>query len=266
MEIGIAGTPGMPGCVTLSVGGTSQTTIDLDDPSRLVDEYTQHLSFLIDAAAPPRAPLRVLHLGAGGLAVARYVAATRPRSYQQAVESSAEIVRLVRQEAPLDKGVKVKIRLGDARRELTAAPDDCYDLVIADVFDGPSVPAHVTTVEFLTQAARVLRPHGHFAANICDGRDLRFCKGMAAAVAEVFDDSCVMIEPGVRHGRRFGNILLFGGNGPLPVADLARRAAGAHFPYRVLHGAELRDFLAGTRPTTDATATPSPRPPGGLFG
>lgn len=255
-----------PGILSVCVGRTVQSSIDMDDPTHLVDDYTKHLSSLVDEAAPPRQPLRVLHLGAGGLALARYVAATRPGSYQQAVDIDPDLVAKVRAQAPLPKGVKVKIRIGDARDQLRAAPDDCYDIIIVDVFSGAHVPAHLTTVEFLREVARVLRPSGHFAANICDGKNPVFSRGVAAAVAEVFDDRAVLLEPGILNGRRFGNVLLFGSNAKLPIPGIRRRAAGANFPYRVLHGKEYLNYHLGTPATTDATATPSPPPPDGLFG
>lgn len=263
MDIRIHPVAGMPGCVCLAVDNTTQTTLDLADPAHLVDEYTSHIGYLLDAAAPPREPLRVLHLGAGGLALARYVAATRPRSYQQAVEVDPEVVSLVRREAPLGKGVRVKIRIGDARDQLQKAPDACYQVIIADLFSGPTTPAHVTTVEFFTQVSRVLRPGGYFAMNVCDGGRLTFTRGVAAAVQTVFNDAAALVEPGVQRGRRFGNIVLFAAKHKLPVAELARRAAGSDFPSRLLHGPELDRFRGGARPAVDIDASPSPTPPAG---
>src|SRR5690606_29403881 len=194
MDVSVLPDDDNPAITTIVVGGTVQSSLDLADPTHLVDEYTNHLSSLLDEAAPPRQPLRVLHLGAGGLALARYVAATRPGSYQQAVDIDPELVAAVRAHAPLPKGVRVKVRIGDAREQLAAAPDDCYDVIIVDVYSGARVPKHLTTVEFLRDIARVLRPQGHFAANICDGRNPVFSRGMAAAIAEVFAHRAVLLE------------------------------------------------------------------------
>ena len=213
--------------------------------------------------APAREPLRVLHLGAGGLALARYVAATRPRSYQQAVEINSEIIELVRREAPLPKGVKVKIRRGDAREQLSAAPDECYDVIIADLFGGPIVPPHVTTLEFFAEVSRVLRPNGSFAMNVCDGgrspsrvgwrppspmsspTPLRFWnRACSAAVAS--ETSCCT-----------------GPEGCFPSADLSRRAAGANFRAGFSTAAISSGFGGGAQPATDAAALASPMPPTG---
>src|SRR5215469_17548436 len=65
----------------LLAGGVPQSHVDLDDPRHLELEYMRRLGHLIDLAAPAGKPLRVLHLGGGGLTLARYVAATRPGSH-----------------------------------------------------------------------------------------------------------------------------------------------------------------------------------------
>jgi hypothetical protein len=51
----------------------------------------------------------------------------------------------------------------------------------------------------------------------------------------------------------------------LPTAGLIRRAAADPFPARLVEGAALDRFVAGTRPITDADAGPSPAPPPEVF-
>ncbi|SDL59422.1 hypothetical protein SAMN05216298_4416 [Glycomyces sambucus] len=256
--------PDRPNLLHLVYDEVVQATIDLDDPSYLDAEYMQRIAYLVDAAAGPRRPLRVLHLGAGGLAMARYVAATRPGSYQQAVETNEALIELVRAEAPLPRGVKVKIRRTDAREAVESAPEDSYELVITDVYDGARVPAHVTGTEFLRAADQVLRPGGHYAVNLCDGGHMRFLKPALAAMREVWPHVAVMAEPAVLRGRRFGNVVAVASGVELPVAELRRRCAGAAFPCRVLEGTELREYIGGAAPATDATAIQSPPPPRSL--
>jgi spermidine synthase len=256
--------PGRPGLLHLVADGVVQATVDLDDPSYLDAEYMQRISYLVDAMAEPKRPLRVLHLGAGGLAMARYVAATRPGSYQQAVETNEALVALVRAEAPLPRGVKVKIRHVDAREAVESAPEASYELIVTDVYADARVPAHVTGIEFLAAARRVLRPGGPYAVNLCDGGQMRFLKPALAAMGEVWPHVAVMAEPAVLRGRRFGNVVAVAADVELPVAQLRRRCAGAAFPCRVLEGTELREYIGGAPPATDATAIPSPPPPKSL--
>jgi hypothetical protein len=90
-----------PGAWMLLIDGVPQSHVDLDDPGYLEFEYVRRLGHVIDTVAPAAQPLRVLHLGAGALTLARYVAATRPGSHQLAVEIDAALVDLVRLRLPL---------------------------------------------------------------------------------------------------------------------------------------------------------------------
>jgi Spermine/spermidine synthase domain len=250
---------------TLVVNGTPQSHVDLDDPAYLDFEYVRRLGHLTDLAAPAGRPLRVLHLGGGGLTLARYVAATRPRSSQQVAEIDAALVDLVRRRLPLDRTARIRVRTGDAREILTRAPEDAFDLVVSDVYAGGRSPAHLTSVEFFTAAARTLRTGGLFAANLADGAPLSFARAQVATLRAVLPEACLIADPAVLRGRRFGNLVLVAGLGEPPVAGLTRRSAGDPFPGRVLHGDELTRFTAGARPVTDTTAHPSPPPPDGVF-
>lgn len=253
-----------PGSWMLLVDGISQSHVDLDDPRHLDLEYMQRLGHLIDLAAPAGTPLRVLHLGAGGLTLARYVAATRPGSRQLAVEADAEVARLVRQRLPVARAQpkgRIGVRLGDARAVLERLPAGSYDVVVADVFAGDRTPAHLTSVEFTRAAARVLAPTGVYAVNVGDGPPLAHARGRVAAVHAVFPHVCVMAEPAVLHGRRFGNLVVAGARRELPLAGLTRRLAADPFPARLVAGGELGRFTAGAAPITDARAEASPPMP-----
>jgi spermidine synthase len=84
------------GAWVLLVDGVVQSHLD-PDPRHLDLAYMRWLGHLADLAAPPGEPLRVLHLGGGGLTLARYVAATRPGSAQVAAESDARVAALAQQ-------------------------------------------------------------------------------------------------------------------------------------------------------------------------
>jgi spermidine synthase len=256
----------------LLIDGVPQSHVDLDDPRHLDFEYVRWLGHVVDLAAPDGAPLRVLHLGGGGLTLARYVAATRPGSSQVAVESDPEVARLVRERLPLDQPSRSRTRAGrtvvrvaDARTAAEQVPAGSFDVVITDVFAGAQTPAHLTSAEFTAAAARALGPSGVYAANIGDGPPLAHARGRVAAVRYVFRYACLIADPAVLRGRRFGNLIVVGSGRELPVAALTRRAAADPFPGRVVAGEDLDRFVAGTRPIADAHAEPSPPPPPEIF-
>jgi len=258
-----------PGSWMLLVDGISQSHVDLDDPRHLDLEYMQRLGHLVDLAAPAGMPLRVLHLGAGGLTLARYVAVTRPGSRQLAVEADPEVATLVRRRLPVGRAQRgagrIGVRLGDARAVLERLRAGAFDVVVADVFAGDRTPAHLTSVEFTRAAARVLAPTGVYAVNVGDGPPLAHARGRVAAVRAVFGHICVMAEPAVLRGRRFGNLVVAGSGRELPLAGLTRRLAADPFPARLVAGGELGRFTAGAAPIVDARAEPSPPMPPEVF-
>lgn len=258
--------PDVPDAWTLCVNGTPQSHVDLGDPARIEFEYVRRLVHVTDLAAPPGSPLRAMHLGGGALTLPRYIATTRPRSAQQVVEVDAALISLVRARLPLDRAWRLRIRHGDARTVLAKAPEGMFDLVVTDVFAGARTPAHLTSVEFVSSGARALRPGGVYAANIADGGQLAFARAQVATVRAVFSHVCVLAEPTVLRGRRFGNFVLVGSSAELPLDDLTRLVAGDVFPGRVLSGDALVRFAGGAPPVTDTTATQSPMPPKGTWG
>ena len=246
----------------LLVDGVPQSHVDLDDPGYLDFEYVRRLGHVIDTAAPTAQPLRVLHLGAGALTLARYVTATRPGSSQLAVEDDAALVDLVRRRLPL-RGIRV--RIGDARAVLEQLRAGSYDVVIADVFAGGRTPAHLTSVEFMTAVRGVLRSGGVFAANVADGAPLAHARAQVATAQAVFAQVALIADAAVLRGRRFGNLVLVASAEPLPAEALTRLTAADPMPGRVLSGAELTRFTGGSKPVSDADAHPSPVPPADAF-
>ncbi|MEV5675077.1 MULTISPECIES: spermidine synthase [unclassified Streptomyces] len=250
---------------TLLLDGAPQSHVDLDDPTYLSFEYQRRIGHIIDLAAPAQHPLHVLHLGGGAFTLARYVAATRPRSTQQIVEVDAALVQLVRAELPLDPQARIRVRSTDARAGLGKIQDGWADLVIADVFSGARTPAHLTSAEFLAEVRRVLKPGGQYAANLADGPPLAHLRGQIATAAAVFPELALAADPTVWRGRRFGNAVLLASDLPLAVAELTRRVASDPHPGRVEHGRALADFTGGAAVVTDEAAKPSPAPPPSAF-
>ncbi|GHF30136.1 hypothetical protein GCM10010218_09240 [Streptomyces mashuensis] len=250
----------------LTVDGAPQSYVDLDDPAHLEFEYARRLAYVLEEVAEPGRPLDVLHLGGGALTLPRYVAVTRPGSVQRVVEADRGLIALVAEHLPLPAGSGIAVTAGDARAVLEESPDASADVIVADVFGGSRVPAHLTSAEYARTAARVLRPDGHYVANLADGAPFTFLRSQVATFASVFPHLCLIAEAPVLRGRRFGNAVLVAAHEELPVAAVARRAAADAFPARVEHGPRLARFAAGAAPVTDADATGSPEPPAGAFG
>ncbi|MFJ5544707.1 spermidine synthase [Micromonospora chalcea] len=254
-----------PGSWTLLLDGAPQSHVDLNDPSHLEFEYVRRLAAALDLVAPASAPLRVLHLGGGALTLPRYVQATRPGSTQRVSEVDGALVELVRRELPWPSDPRLRVRVADARATLTSSRDGAYDVIVADVFAGARTPAHLTSVEYAAEVARVLAPGGSYLANVADGPPLRHAKAQVATVRTVLPRACLVGDAAVLRGRRYGNLVLVASRVEPPVPELARRAAGDWFPGRVLAGAELDRFTGGATAVHDADAVDSAPPPPGIF-
>lgn len=254
------------GAFELVVDGTPQSHVNLERPTELFFEYVSRMGHVIDQL--PEGPITAIHLGAGALTLPRYVAATRPGSRQQVLELEPDLVDLVRRELPLPRGASIRIRYGDAREGLGRLPSALHgaaDLVIVDVFGGARIPAHVTSVEFYGEVARFLTPTGVLLVNVADGGPLAFARGQAATVGMAVAETAVLAESAVLKGRRYGNFVLVGSQSPLPLEWMPRLLAAGPHPASVVHGRQLRDWIAGAPVVTDGTAVPSPPPARTVF-
>lgn len=250
----------------LTVDGAPQSYVDLDDPAHLEFEYTRRLGHVLDVVAEPGRALDVVHLGGGALTLPRYVAVTRPGSRQDVVEADRGLLELVAEHLPLPEGAAVALHTADARAWLVKAPADSADVLLADVFSGSRVPAHLTSVAYVREVARVLRGSGVYLANLPDAAPFAFLRSQLATLAGAFGELALIAEPGVLRGRRFGNAVLVAGHQQVDVAALTRLTAADAFPARVEHGSALREFIGDARAVRDEDAVPSPEPPDGAFG
>ncbi|GAA2636217.1 fused MFS/spermidine synthase [Streptomyces vastus] len=251
----------------LTVNDAPQSYVDLDAPTQLEFEYARRLGHVLDTLAEPGRPLDVLHLGGGALTMPRYLAATRPGSRQDVVEADRGLIDLINEHVPVPDDAGIRLHAADARAwlESEGAAADSVDVLIADVFGGSRVPAHLTSVAYARAAERVLRGDGVYLANLADTAPFAFLRSQLATFSTVFEELALIAEPGVLRGRRFGNAILVAAHHPVDTATLARRTASDAFPARIEHGSALRDFMGDAQPVRDENAVPSPEPPDGAF-
>ncbi|WP_245530320.1 spermidine synthase [Cellulomonas flavigena] len=254
--------PGRPRAATLLVNGVPSSFVDLDDPGLLDFEYMQQAAAVVQVVAERRSDLSVLHLGAGGCALARAVAHRHPAARQLAVELDGELARLARTWFDLPRAPRLRLRTGEARAELTRLPDATYDVVARDVFAHDRTPEHLTTVEFVREAHRVLRPGGVYVANCADRPPLTLARAELATLATTFARIGVVAEPSQLKGRRYGNLLLVATDDAdlLDDTGLARTLRTLPVPARLLTDADARTLAGPALPRYDAD--PDPAGPG----
>lgn len=194
--------------------------VDTSDPTYLDFAYVRAIAAGIDAVFRPSEPLEVLHIGAGGMTLPRYLAATRPGTTGTVLEIDAGVVDLVRREiGPEPPGVDVLV--ADARVALDDQPADSYDVVVGDAFGSVAVPWHLATRQTVEQVERVLAPTGLYALNVIDQPPLELLRAQVATLEAVFPHVVLVAKPSTRSGDEGGNAVLLASSAPLPATVLA---------------------------------------------
>ena len=244
--------PQREGGRTLMLDGLRHSYVDLEDPAHLEFAYTRRIGDVL--ATRPAGPLRVLHLGLGGGSVPRHLAAVRPGSRSTVLEVDPQVPELDRERMGLVTGPDLEVVVGDARTEIREQPSGAYDVVVGDAFGGLAVPWHLTTREMVAEVARVLKPGGVYALNVIDHPPLAFARAETATLLEAFDDVTLMVLPSAIAGEDGGNLVVVAGDGALPVAELATRAAARGEPGSVVGRTEVERFAGDAQVLTDDDA------------
>jgi spermidine synthase len=197
-------------------------------------EYLQWMAAAVQTCFDATTPLRALHLGAGGCALAWHWDVTRPGSRQVAVEIDAELAGLARSWFALPRAPRLRIQVGDAACVITGRRDASADVVVRDVFANGVTPAALAATPFLAHARRVLAPGGLYLANVASGPGRAVLAAEVASVAEVFPYVAVIAETAMLRGRRFANSVIVARDAPLDCGGLHRAAARAGVAVRVV--------------------------------
>lgn len=220
--------------------------VDERDPTYLSLAYVQVIASVADVASPAGQPLSALHLGAGGLTIPRYLAATRPGSASRVLEIDGGVTALDRARLLPQPLPGVEVDVGDARVGLAQEQPGSRDLVVGDAFGGLAVPWHLTTREVTAEIARVLRPDGIYAVNVIDFPPDGFIRAEVATIAAVFPNVVLVGAPDALAGRAGGNFVAVASAGQLPLAALSRRLAQRATPVKVAGRDATLRFAAGS--------------------
>lgn len=242
--------PANPANFELLLDDAHNSYAAVDDPTHLEYRYTRWIAEAIDAAGDGR--LDVVFVGGGALTLPRWLSATHPGSRATVLEVDEEIVDLVAERLDLPGPRELSTRVGDARITMLDVPSDSADVVVGDAYSGYTVPWHLTTVEWLREVKRVLKPSGFYAMNLIDLGPLDFLKAQEASLLEVFDEVRLTgfeNEGGLPGG---GNMILFGADRALPnlVDSKAAEAEGV----ATFGRPEVAAFAAGAEPLRDEFA------------
>ncbi|MEA9984578.1 MULTISPECIES: spermidine synthase [Subtercola] len=245
------------GGFTLLVDGLPQSHVFVADQTRLLYDYLRRIANVSDLLKPPGQPIRVLHLGAGALSLARYIGGTRPGSEQFVLEREVNLVPFVLASLPLDPGTRVSVRTDDARAGLVWASGVApFDLIVVDVYSGATTPPQVRTVEFFEQVVALLTDEGVVAVNVADDEGMAIARAQTATLLAVTPNVLVLGPTDVVSNGAEGNAVVVASRGER-LLDLRStlRSAGPH-PSGLTGPPDLDHFIAGHIPMTDAATNP----------
>lgn len=243
--------PARPAGRYLVMDSLLHSYVDLSDPRFLLFSYIQAMASTVDVMRPPGRPVRALHLGAGGLTMPRYLAATRPGSSSRVLEIDPGVIALDTSQLALRQVPDLKVDVEDARLGLKDEAAGGRDLVIGDAFGGLAVPWQLTTREVVSAIAGILRPEGIYAVNVIDNPPNRFVHAEAATIAAVFRSVAVIADPAALSGSGGGNFVIVASAAPLPLAALRGSLAGRASQLEVAAGSGYTAFTGGAQILTD---------------
>lgn len=237
----------------LMLDSAPHSYVDLDDPTYLHFDYAKAVASVIDTEYPEGQPLRVYHIGGGGLTLPRYLERVRPGTSSLVSEIDPGVVKIDTEQLKLEFGNGTDVRVEDARLGLGRLADDSRDLVLGDAFGGVSVPWHLTTLETVRDVDRVLTADGIYVINLLDYGPLGFARAEVATLAEVFDHVALATEiDTLTQGEKAGgNLVVIASNAPLDVPSIANRLVERGAEWKVITGAELAAWTGNASVLTD---------------
>lgn len=182
------------GLRTLCFGpdAASQSVVKASDPGHLELPYARLLPACLVFSEKP---VRVLIVGLGGATLPRFLHRHFPEMMIDVVELDPDVVALAKEFCGLCEDARLRVFVGDGR-DFIEASSGGYDVIILDGFDIDSIPAHLSTLEFLQAVRKALASGGVAIANIW-GRGINPLYGsMLRTYEAAFDEVYIFDVPG----------------------------------------------------------------------
>lgn len=236
-ELVVERDPLRPSGRLLRQAGMEASYVDLADPTHLEFDYLRWTRIVLRAARARR----VIHVGGGGCALPRALAAEDPAGRQQVCELDPDVLALAREHLglrPKDFGraQPLRVRRAEGRAFVARQPDSSWDAIVIDAFLAATVPRALITAQALGDVARVA-PLA--VVNVIDNRAARDVRVIAAGLAASYPRVATL-------GGRAGNTIVIGAKRRLDLDRIAAQAAADPSPARVRTPAAVARLVAGT--------------------
>jgi len=157
-------TENQAGLRTLRFGeeGASQSVVNVGDPSHLALPYARLLPASLGFCTKLE---RMLIVGLGGGSLARFFRSHFREMMIDVVELDPAVVDVARDHCGFEEDSQLRVHVDDGR-DFIKSKTAPYDVIILDTFDAESIPAHLTTLEFLNEVKNAVTPAGIVVANV----------------------------------------------------------------------------------------------------
>ena len=196
--------------------GVRQSAVKIGDPDHLALPYAQVALVGLALSEEPR---RFLVVGLGGGTLPMFLRRHYPNAAIDAVDIDPEVVEVAKEFFGFREDKLMNAHVGDGRQFIEKARQP-YDVIFLDAFGGDSVPAHLTTQEFLQAVRRAVTPNGVVVGNVWGLGANPLYDSMVRTYREVFDELLILDV------RSAGNKILLAlpRKQSLGLDELARRA------------------------------------------
>lgn len=164
-------------------------------------------------------PRRILVVGLGGGTLPLFLRKYYPGATIDAVDIDPAVVDVAKRFFGFSEDEFMRAHVGDGRQFIEQFRQP-YDAIFLDAFGGSSVPAHLTTQEFLQAVRRAVKPDGVVVGNVWARYHNPLYDSMVRTYQEVFEELFVLTVQDA------GNIILLALPRRLPLDrdELAQRA------------------------------------------
>jgi spermidine synthase len=144
--------------------GARQSVVRLGDPDYLELAYTKAALAGLALCSEPQ---RVLIVGLGGGSLPMFLRKHYPAAVIDVVDIDPDVVDVAKRFFGFREDERLHAHVGDGR-EFIEKTRDPYDAIFLDAFGAASVPAHLTTFEFLAAVRKAITARGVVIGNIWD--------------------------------------------------------------------------------------------------
>ena len=169
-------------------GGARQSVVKPGDPEYLALPYA---SVMLAGLALSEDPRRILILGLGGGTLPMFIRKHYPDATIDVVDIDPDVVYVAKEFFGFREDSRMQAHVDDGRQFIEKSRQP-YDVIFLDAFGSDSVPAHLTTQEFLQAVRRAVKPGGGVVGNLWGPGHNRLYDAMVRTYQEVFDEIFVL--------------------------------------------------------------------------